>query len=67
VSSARSGRLLRPPSEQLWSDFDASAPGADLLRKFGFVPDKVLQAAKNRIAKQIADPTRELPTFRLQE
>ena len=31
--------------------FGASAPGKDLLRKFGFVPDKVLQAAKNQIAK----------------
>ena len=32
--------------------FGASAPGTDLLRKFGFVPDKMLQAAKNQIAKQ---------------
>ena len=34
--------------------FGASAIG-DLMAKFGFVPDKVLQAAKNQIAKnQIA-------------
>jgi transketolase len=31
--------------------FGASAPIADLLRKFGFVPDKILQAAKNQIAR----------------
>ena len=31
--------------------FGASAPIADVLRKFGFVPDKILQAAKNQIAK----------------
>jgi transketolase len=31
--------------------FGASAPIADVLVKFGFVPDKILQAAKNQIAK----------------
>ena len=31
--------------------FGASAPIADVLEKFGFVPDKILQAAKNQIAK----------------
>jgi transketolase len=30
--------------------FGASAPGKDLLREFGFVADKVVQAAKNQIA-----------------
>jgi transketolase len=30
--------------------FGGSAPGAGLLQKFGFVTDKVLQAAKNQIA-----------------
>ena len=41
--------------------FGASAPGKDLLRKFGFVPDKVLQAAKNQIAKNEVAKT-EVPT-----
>jgi transketolase len=31
--------------------FGASAPIKDLLGKFGFVPDKVLQAAKAQIAR----------------
>ncbi len=31
--------------------FGGSAPGKDLLRKFGFDPDNVLHAAKNQIAK----------------
>jgi transketolase len=31
--------------------FGASAPIADVLVKFGFVPDKILQAAKNQIAQ----------------
>jgi transketolase len=31
--------------------FGASAPAKDLLRKFGFVPDRVVEAAKNQIAK----------------
>jgi transketolase len=30
--------------------FGASGPIADVLEKFGFVPDKILQAAKNQIA-----------------
>ena len=29
--------------------FGASAPIADVLAKFGFVPDKILQAAKTQI------------------
>ena len=32
--------------------FGASAPGAGLMKKFGFVPDKILQAAKDQIAKR---------------
>jgi transketolase len=40
--------------------FGASAPSADLLRKFGFDPDRVLQAAKTQIAKsQIARNSRK--------
>jgi len=31
--------------------FGASAPIADLMRKFGFVPDKIMQAAKAQIAR----------------
>jgi transketolase len=31
--------------------FGASAPGPGLMKKFGFVPDKILQAAKDQIAK----------------
>ncbi len=31
--------------------FGASAPSADLMRKFGFVPDKIAAAAKAQIAK----------------
>jgi transketolase len=31
--------------------FGESAPGTDVMRKFGFVADKVLQAAKDQIAK----------------
>jgi transketolase len=31
--------------------FGASAPGPDLMRKFGFVPDKIVAAAKAQIAK----------------
>ena len=31
--------------------FGGSAPAAGLMRKFGFVADKVLQAAKDQIAK----------------
>jgi transketolase len=31
--------------------FGASAPIADLMKKFGFVPDKILQAAKAQIAR----------------
>jgi len=31
--------------------FGGSAPGAGLMKKFGFVPDKILQAAKDQIAK----------------
>ncbi len=31
--------------------FGASAPSADLMRKFGFVPDKIMAAAKAQIAK----------------
>jgi transketolase len=31
--------------------FGESAPGAALMKKFGFVPDKILQAAKDQIAK----------------
>ena len=32
--------------------FGSSAPLKDLLKKFGFTPDKVLEAAKNQIALQ---------------
>ena len=32
--------------------FGASGPLADVLAKFGFVPDKIAQAAKNQIAKK---------------
>src|SRR5262249_30335152 len=31
--------------------FGGSAPGTTLMKKFGFVADKVLQAAKDQIAK----------------
>jgi transketolase len=31
--------------------FGGSAPGAALMKKFGFVPDKILQAAKDQIAE----------------
>jgi transketolase len=31
--------------------FGGSAPGPALMKKFGFVPDKILQAAKEQIAK----------------
>jgi transketolase len=31
-------------------DFGGSAPGPGLMKKFGFVADKVLQAAKDQIA-----------------
>jgi transketolase len=31
--------------------FGASAPAKDLLRKFGFIPDKLVEAAKNQIAQ----------------
>jgi transketolase len=31
--------------------FGASAPGPDVMRKFGFVPDKVMAAAKEQIAR----------------
>ena len=31
--------------------FGESAPGTDVMRKFGFVADKVLQAAKDQIAR----------------
>ncbi len=31
--------------------FGASAPSADLMRKFGFVPDKIMAAARAQIAK----------------
>jgi transketolase len=31
--------------------FGASGPIGDVLAKFGFVPDKILQAARNQIAK----------------
>jgi transketolase len=31
--------------------FGGSAPATGLMRKFGFVADKVLQAAKDQIAK----------------
>jgi transketolase len=31
--------------------FGASGPIGDVLAKFGFVPDKILQAAKNQIAE----------------
>ncbi len=31
--------------------FGGSAPGTALMKKFGFVPDKILQAAKDQIAK----------------
>jgi len=31
--------------------FGASAPVKDVLKKFGFTPDKVLQAAKEQIAR----------------
>jgi transketolase len=33
--------------------FGGSAPAAGLMRKFGFVVDKVLQAAKDQIAKHV--------------
>jgi transketolase len=32
--------------------FGGSAPGTALMKKFGFVPDRILQAAKEQIAKQ---------------
>jgi len=32
-------------------EFGGSAPGAGLLRKFGFIPDKIVQAAKDQIAR----------------
>jgi len=35
--------------------FGASGPIGDVLRKFGFVPDKVLQAAKAQIDKAQID------------
>jgi transketolase len=31
--------------------FGASAPGPDVMRKFGFVPDKVMAAATAQIAR----------------
>jgi transketolase len=31
--------------------FGASAPGTDVQRKFGFVPDKIMRAAKEQIAR----------------
>jgi transketolase len=31
--------------------FGGSAPGSALMKKFGFVPDKILQAAKDQIAR----------------
>ena len=31
--------------------FGGSAPGTGLMKKFGFVPDKILQAAKDQIAR----------------
>jgi transketolase len=31
--------------------FGGSAPGAALMKKFGFVSDKILQAAKDQIAQ----------------
>jgi len=31
--------------------FGGSAPGTGLMKKFGFVPDKILRAAKDQIAK----------------
>ncbi len=45
-------RYAGPTGEIIGMDsFGASAPAKDLLRKFGFVPDRVVQAAKNQIAK----------------
>ena len=39
--------------------FGASGPIADVLAKFGFVPDKILQAAKNQIAERKIASTKD--------
>jgi transketolase len=39
--------------------FGGSAPGAALMKKFGFVPDKILQAAKDQIARHRIARTRQ--------
>jgi len=41
--------------------FGSSAPIKDLLKKFGFAPDKVLEAARDQIARQTAKPRAPTP------
>jgi len=41
--------------------FGESAPGPEVMRKFGFVADKILQAAKDQIAKHSTDKTAGKP------